>query len=100
MNKVTSISVAVVCALGMSAAVAQTVQRGTSVQGAAATTKAPVLVAQAGGAAAGGASTGASTAGAAGTAGTVGLTTTLVVVGVAAGIIAVSVDNGSTTTHH
>lgn len=97
MNKVTSISIAVVCALGMSAAMAQTVQRGTSVQGAAATTKAPIQVAQAG--TAGGASTGASTAGATGTGGTVGLTTKLIVVGVAAGIVAVSTDNGSTVTH-
>lgn len=96
MRKLTRISIAVFCALGVSAAMAQTVKPGTSAQGAAATTRAPVQVAQA---PAGGTSTGASTAGAAGTAGTVGVATTVVVLGVAAGVIAVSINNGSTVTH-
>jgi hypothetical protein len=103
MNRMTKVSIAVVCALGMSAAVAQTVQRGATAAGntskatqtvAQASTTAPVQVAQAAaGGAAGGASTGGALAGV-GTAGTVG--STVVFVGSAAAGLA---GTKSTTSH-
>jgi hypothetical protein len=101
MHDITRISIAIACALGMSAALAQSVQRGDATvrnadqaaqEVAQASTAAPVQVAQAGGAAAG-ASTGGAAAGA-------GLGTTLVVVGAAVAAIAVATDDsGSTVTH-
>lgn len=100
MKRMIKISVAMVCALGMSAAAAQTVQRDGVIVGS--TGKAPVAVAQASTTApiqvaqAGGAATGASTGGAA--AG-LGLGTALVVVGAAVAAIAVTVDSESTITH-
>jgi hypothetical protein len=97
----TRIAIAVACALGMSAAVAQTVQRDNNTVGnatltvAQASNTAPTQVAQASGSA-GGASAGAATGGAA--AG-LGLGTTLVVVAAAVATIAVAADSGSTVTH-
>lgn len=100
MKRITGISIAVACALGMSAAFAQTVQRGdTRVSDtkptqtvAQASTTAPVQVAQAGGAAAGAAAGGATA--------TVGLGTTLVLVGAAIATIAVATDDGSAAVTH
>jgi hypothetical protein len=67
MNRLTKISLAVICALGVSAVTAQTVQRdGQEVKPA--QTRAPVKTAQAGGAAAGGAAGGTAAAAGAGTA--------------------------------
>jgi len=100
MKRMTKISIAVACALGMSAALAQTVQRGdatvsnagkTTQTVAQASTAAPIQTAQAGGTAAG-ASTSGAVAGA-------GLGTTLVVVGAAVAAIAIASDSGSTVTH-
>lgn len=100
MNRITKISIAVACALGMSAAVAQSVQRGGTVVSvgkatskvAQASTPAPVQTAQAGGAA-GGASTGGA-AGGIGAAGSVG--STAVFVGATVGTFAGA---KSTTSH-
>lgn len=104
MKRMTKISIAVACALGMSAALAQTVQRGDATVSntgkatqtvAQASTAAPIQTAQAGGTAGGtaaGASTGGAVAGA-------GLGTTLVVVGAAVAAIAVASDSGSTVAH-
>jgi len=97
MKRMTKISIAVACALGMSAALAQTVQRGDETVSnatqtvAQASTAAPIQTAQAGGTA-----TGASTSGAVAGA---GLGTTLVVVGAAVAAIAIASDSGSTVTH-
>jgi hypothetical protein len=101
MNHITRISIAVTCALGVSAAFAQTVQRGeATVSGASKTTQtvaqasttAPVRVAQAGGAATG-ATAGGATAG-------VGIGTTLVVVTAAIATIAIASDSGQAATQH
>jgi hypothetical protein len=74
----TKISIAAACALGVSAALAQIVQRGEAVSDATQT------VAQAGGASAG-----------------ASLGTTLVAVGAAVAVVANAADNGSTAvTHH
>ncbi len=99
MKRFTKISIAVACALGVSAAFAQSVQRGdTKVSDtkptqtvAQATTTAPIQVAQAGGASSG-AVAGGATAG-------VGLGTTLVIVAASIATIAVATDSGSTVTH-
>lgn len=91
------ISIALACALGVSAAFAQTVQRGEvkvsaeKATVAQASTAAPIQVAQAGGAAAG--------AAAGGAAGTAGIGTTLLLVGATIATIAVATDSGSTVTH-
>lgn len=101
MRRTTGIFIAVACALGMGAALAQTVQRGdVAVSGAnapqtvaQASTTAPIQTAQAPtGGAAPGASTGGAVAGA-------GVGTTLVVVGAAVAAIAIASDSGSTVTH-
>ena len=90
------ISIAVACALGVSAAMAQTVQRGSGTSAAPAQVRAPVQVAQAGGAAAG-----ASTAGAVGGVGAAGtVASTIVFVGAAvASVAGASGGNGATVTH-
>lgn len=104
MAKILGIPIAIACALGMGAASAQTVLRDGAVVGdaakapqtvAQAATSAPIQVAQARGSS-GGASAGASTGG---TATGVGLGTALIVVGAAVAAIAVTVDNGSTSSH-
>ena len=104
MNRVSRISVALACALGMSAAVAQTVQRGDATVSntgngtqtdAQASPTAPIQTAQASGSA-GGTATGASAGGVAGGA---GVGTTLVVVGAALAAIAVASDRSSTVSH-
>jgi hypothetical protein len=99
MKHVTKLSIAVACALGVSAAVAQNVAPESSAKNAAAKkaeVRTPVQLAQA----AGGTSSGASTAGAAG-AGMSSTTAALVGLGVVAAVIAVSSeDNPATTTHH
>jgi len=78
MTPMTKISIAAACALGVSAALAQIVQRGEAVSDATQT------VAQAGGAPAG-----------------ASLGTTPVVVGAAVAVVANAADNGSTAvTHH
>jgi len=101
MNLMTKLSIAVMCAVGMSAAVAQSVQRGDTAASntgkatqtlAQASTAAPVQVAQAGGAAAG-ASTG-SAVGGIGVAGSVGSTALFV------GAAVVSVSQAKSTTSH
>jgi len=101
MKRRIKIPVAMLCAFGMGAAAAQTVQRDGVVVGstgkapvalAQASTTAPIQVAQAGGAA-----TGASAGGGAATG--LGLGTTLVVVGAAVAAIVVTVDDASTVTH-
>ena len=101
MNRMTKISIAVACALGVSAAFAQSVQRGEEKQTVAqASTTAPIQTAQAGaaaGGAAGGASTGGVVAGI-GTAGTVG--STLVFVGSAVAATAASSSGDYTPTQH
>lgn len=109
MNRMTKLSIAVMCAVGMSAAVAQTVQRGAAAASdagkatqtvAQASTTAPIQTAQAGaaaGGAAGGASTGGVIAGV-GTAGTVGSTALFVGSAVAA-TAGASSGGGSTVTH-
>ncbi len=100
MNRMTRISVAVACALGMSAALAQTVQRGdVTVSNASkptqtvaqATTTTPIQVAQAGGAAVG-ATAGGGIAG-------IGITSTIVIVGTAAALVSISAENRQTVTH-
>jgi hypothetical protein len=100
MMRITKISIAVACALGVSAAFAQSVQRDEAKQTVAqASTTAPIQTAQAGaaaGGAAGGASTGGVLAGV-GTAGTVG--STVVFVGSAVAATAASSSGGSTVTH-
>jgi hypothetical protein len=99
-KRVTKISIAIACAFGMSAALAQSVQRGgvtVSNSGEAtqtvaqASTSAPIQTAQAGGSA-----TGASAGGAAAGA---GLGTTLVVVGAAVAAIAIASDSDSPVSH-
>lgn len=109
MARMTKISVAIACAFGMSAALAQTVQRGDAAVGnagqatqtvAQASTAAPIQTAQAGaaaGGAAGGASTGGVLAGV-GTAGTVG--STIVFVGSAVAATAASASGDYTPTSH
>jgi hypothetical protein len=101
MIRMAKISIAVACALGMSAAFAQTVQRGEAKQTVAqAGTTAPIQTAQAG-AAAGGAASGASTGGfvaGIGVPGTVG--STVVFVGSAVAAAAVGTDNPSAATSH
>lgn len=95
-------TIAMACALGMTTAFAQTVQRGetTAVKGtqtvAQASTVAPVQVAQAG-APAGGASTGA-LPGEIGVAGSVG--STVVFVGAAVAAVAISTSETSTPPRH
>ncbi len=100
MKRLIKISIAAACALSMSAAFAQAVQRGDKIVGSAdkatqtvaqASTTAPIQVAQAGGAATG------ATAG--GAAAGVGLGTTLVIVAASIATIAVATDSGSTVTH-
>jgi hypothetical protein len=92
-------TIAAACALGMTTALAQTVQRGetTAVKGtqtvAQASTAAPVQVAQAAGGAAGGASTG-GVVGGVGVAGTVGST----VVFVGSAVAATAATSGGTYT--
>jgi len=89
MTPMTKISIAAACALGVSAALAQIVQRGEAVSDAMqtvalASTAAPIQTAQAGGAPAG-----------------ASLGTTPVVVGAAVAVVANAADNGSTAvTHH
>jgi len=103
MQPMSKITIALACALGMSTAAAQSVQRGdTGVSDAGKATQvvaqapsAPIQTAQAGGTA-GGSSAGASTAGASAT---VGLAPSLVLVGAAVATIAVTVHSGSTTQH-
>lgn len=107
MKRITGISIAVACALGVSAAFAQTVQRGDAKVSntkatqtvAQASTTAPVQVAQASGAAAGGASSGAGgfVAGI-GVPGTIG--STVVFVGAAVAAAAVGTDNPSSAVSH
>ena len=101
MHSLARISIAVACALGVTASIAQTVQpRGTSGQGAS-QVRPPVHTAQA--PAAGGAATGASTATAA-TAASVGGATagTVAFVGIGAAAVAgaASDANASTVTHN
>jgi len=107
MKRLSRILTAVACALGMSAAEAQSVQRGDKVAStgqatptvAQASSAAPIQTAQAG-AAAGGASGGASTGGVfagVGTAGSVG--STVVFVGSAVAGAAAASTGGSTVTH-
>jgi len=109
MKRMTKISIAIACAFGVSAAVAQTVQRGDVAASnagkatqtvAQASTTAPIQTAQAGaaaGGAAGGASTGGVLAGV-GTAGTVG--STVVFVGSAvAGAASASSGGAGPVTH-
>lgn len=101
MKRMIGISVAAACAVSMSAAFAQTVQRGDTIVGTAgkatqtvvaqASTTAPIQVAQAGGAATGAAAGGATA--------TVGLGTTLVLVGASIATIAVATNSGSTVAH-
>ena len=99
MNRMTKISIALACAFGASAALAQTVQRGdVTVSGAnapqtvaQASTAAPIQTAQAGGTAAG-ASSGGAAAG-------IDVGKTLLVVGAAVAAIAIASDSGSTVTH-
>jgi hypothetical protein len=109
MKRMTKISIAVACAFGASAALAQTVQRGDATVSnaqapqtvAQASTAAPIQTAQAGaaaGGAAGGASTGGVLAGV-GTAGTVGSTVVFVGSAVAA-TAAASEDGGTPPTSH
>lgn len=101
MHRIGKAAIAVACALGVSAALAQSVERDGKVVSkttpqttvAQAQTAAPVQVAQAGGAS-GGASTG--SAAAAGGLGTVG---TVVAVGVGLAMIVVATDSDSTTGH-
>jgi hypothetical protein len=98
MHKVTKLSIAVLCALGVTAVTAQTVERdGKEVKPA--QTRAPVSTAQApaGGAAAGGAAGGATAAVGATTAGTVAFVgmAAFTVVGAAA-----NSDNGAAVTHN
>jgi hypothetical protein len=100
MKSLTRISIAVACALGVSAALAQSVQRdGVTVSKAGATqtvAQAPIQTAQAG-AAAGGAAGGASSAGALGGVGVAGsAASTITFVGAAA----VSVAGTKSTTSH
>ena len=94
MKRMTKISIAVACALGVSAAFAQTVQRGdatvSNADKAAQTT--PIQIAQAGGT-----STGATAGGATAT---VGFGTTLVLVGAAVAAVAISADDGTAATQH
>ena len=101
MKRMIKISVAMLCALDMGAAAAQTVQRDGVVVGSAgkapvavaqASTTAPIQVAQAGGAANGAAAGGGAAAG-------LGLGTALVVVGAAVAAIAVTVNDASTVAH-
>ena len=101
MKRRIKIPVAMLCALGMSAAAAQSVQRDGAIVGstgkatqvvAQASTTAPIHVAQAGGAATGASAGGGAAAG-------LGLGTALVVVGAAVAAIAVTVDDASTVTH-
>lgn len=109
MKHMTKISIAIACAFGASAALAQTVQRGdVTVSGAnapqtvaQASTAAPIQTAQAGaaaGGAAGGASTGGVLAGI-GTAGTIGSTIVFVGAAVAATAAASSSDAIAPTSH-
>ena len=100
MIRMTKLSIAIACVLGMGTALAQTVQRGgvtVSNAGKAtqtvaqASTSAPIQTAQAGGTA-----TGASAGGAVATA---GVGTTLLVVGAAVAAVAVASDSGSTASH-
>ena len=101
MMRMIRIPMAIACALGVSAASAQTVVRDGVVLGKAPQTMAqassttPIQLAQASGSA-GGAATGATAGGAA--AG-VGFGTALIVVGAAVATIAVTVDSGSTVSH-
>jgi len=102
MIRMTRISIAVACAVGMSAAFAQSVQRADKVVSDAATptqavaqasSAAPIRTAQAG---AGGAAGGASTTGAT----AAGLSTpAIVAIGAAAAVVAISANNSSTTGH-
>jgi hypothetical protein len=96
MKRMTKISIAIACAFGMSAALAQSVQRGgvtvsNAGEVAQASTSAPIQTAQAGGTA-----TGASSGGAA--AG-IDVGKTLVVVGAAVAAIAIVSDSDSTAGH-
>ena len=109
MKRMTGISIAVACALGMGAALAQSLQLGDAAAGnagkatqtlAQGSTTVPIQTAQAGGAA-GGVSGGASTGGVfagVGTAGTVG-STVLFVGAAVAGAAAASTGGGSTVAH-
>lgn len=100
MIRATKISIALACALGVTAALAQTVQRGEEKQTVAqASTTTPIQTAQAGaaGGAAGGASTGGVMAGV-GTAGTVG--STVVFVGSAVAGAASASSGGTPPTSH
>lgn len=97
MKQIISVSIAAACALGVSAAFAQTVQRGGATVSeptqtvAQASTTAPVQVAQAGGAATGAAAGGATA--------TVGVGTTVLIVGASIAAIAIATNSGSTVTH-
>ena len=97
MTRLSSIAIAVAFAFGASAAMAQTVQRGATQQGAAAA-QTPVQVAQA---PAGGASVGATTAPAIGGVGVAGtVASTVVFVGAAAaGLVGVSSGTNTPTSH-
>jgi hypothetical protein len=105
MNNLTRISIAIACALGTSAALAQSVERngatvskaGSTQTVAQASTAAPIQTAQAGaaaGSAAGGASAGGAAAGGIGVAGSTAGTLTFV------GAAAASVAGASGTTSH
>ena len=97
MTRLSSIAIAIAFAFGASAAMAQTIQRGTTQPGAAAT-QAPTQVAQA---PAGGTSVGATTAPAIGSVGVAGtVASTVVFVGAAAtAVVGASSGNGTTVAH-
>lgn len=97
MTRLSSIAIAVAIAFSASAAMAQTVQRGATQQGAAAA-QTPVQVAQA---PAGGVSVGATTAPAIGTVGVAGaVASTVVFVGAAAAAVVGSSAGSNSTPQH